>query len=96
MKLCTIIGARPQFIKAATVSRVIKSKDQTHEIIIHTGQHYDQNMSGNFFDELNIPKPDYHLNIGSCSHGKQTGKMLAGIEGILIGLTQNPSKQSDF
>lgn len=84
MKLCTIIGARPQFIKAATVSRVIKSKDQTHEIIIHTGQHYDQNMSGNFFDEFNIPKPDYHLNIGSCSHGKQTGQMLAGIEDILI------------
>ncbi len=84
MKLCTVVGARPQFIKAATVSRVIESNHDINEIIIHTGQHYDQNMSDQFFDELNIPKPGYHLNIGSSSHGKQTGQMLAGIEELLI------------
>lgn len=84
MKLCTIIGARPQFIKAATVSRVITSKPNINEIIIHTGQHYDANMSSQFFDELAIPEPGYHLNIGSGSHGKQTGQMLAAIEDVLL------------
>ena len=90
-KIATIIGARPQFIKAATVSRAIsrhnkdcKEKDLMEEIIIHTGQHYDENMSRVFFDELQIPRPDYNLGIGSDSHGRQTGKMLAGIEEVLI------------
>ncbi len=82
MKIITIIGARPQFIKAAPVSRVLR--EQVQELIIHTGQHYDANMSDIFFDELNIPKPDYQLGIGSGSHGKQTGDMLAGIEEILL------------
>lgn len=84
MKLCTIVGARPQFIKAATVSRVIASKPSIKEVIVHTGQHYDDNMSRQFFDELHIPHPGYHLNIGSGSHGKQTGQMLAAIEDVLI------------
>jgi UDP-GlcNAc3NAcA epimerase len=84
MKLCTIVGARPQFIKAATISRVIASTSTVNEIIIHTGQHYDFNMSDQFFEELDIPKPAYHLNIGSGLHGKQTGLMLAAIEDVLI------------
>ena len=91
IKIATIIGARPQFIKAAAVSRAIAQKneilgeqDKIKEIIIHTGQHYDENMSAIFFDELHIPRPDYNLNIGSGSHGSQTGQMLAGIETILL------------
>jgi len=84
MKICTIVGARPQFIKAATVSRVIEARESIREIIVHTGQHYDANMSDQFFTELNIPKPKYHLNVGSNSHGKQTGQMLAGIEEVLM------------
>jgi UDP-GlcNAc3NAcA epimerase len=82
MKLITIIGARPQFIKAAPFSEVFRK--QNTEILVHTGQHYDANMSDIFFEELNIPKPDYHLGVGSGSHGKQTAAMLAGIEEILL------------
>ena len=85
LKLLTVIGARPQIIKAAALSRAIKTKFQgkLKEIILHTGQHYDANMSQVFFDELAIPAPDYNLNIGSTSHGKQTAAMIAGIEEIL-------------
>lgn len=82
MKIVTIIGARPQFIKAAAVSTKLREKHS--EVIIHTGQHYDQNMSKIFFDELNIPKPDYNLNVGSGNHGYQTGAMLIKIEEILM------------
>src|SRR5687768_9227293 len=81
MKVATIVGARPQFIKAAAVSRVLRQQHQ--EILIHTGQHYDYEMSGVFFDGLEIPPPDINLEVGSGAHGQQTGNMLAGIEKVL-------------
>ena len=84
MKIVTVLGARPQFIKAGTVSRVISSYSDIKEIIIHTGQHYDSNMSEVFFDELKIPKPTYNLGISSINHGAMTGRMLEEIESILI------------
>lgn len=86
IKIVTIIGARPQIIKAAALSRAIKNKfaSQIQEIIVHTGQHYDTNMSQVFFDELGIPAPNYNLNVGSGSHGKQTAAMINGIEEILL------------
>jgi len=86
MKLLTIIGARPQIIKAAAVSRAISNKyaDSVEEVILHTGQHYDENMSKVFFEELNIPQPAYNLGVGSGKHGEQTAKMIAGIEKILL------------
>lgn len=85
LKILTIIGARPQIIKAAALSRAIKThfSEQIREIIVHTGQHYDANMSQVFFEELQIPAPDYNLGVGSGSHGLQTAKMLEGIEQIL-------------
>ncbi len=86
IKLLTIIGARPQIIKAAALSRAIKNKFEKdiHEVIVHTGQHYDENMSQVFFDELKIPHPNYNLNTGSGNHGKQTALMIEGIEEILL------------
>jgi len=86
LKLLTVIGARPQIIKAAALSRAIKNNfaDQLQEIIVHTGQHYDENMSAVFFDELGIPQPDYNLSVGSASHGVQTARMIEGIEKILL------------
>ena len=82
MKIVTIVGARPQFIKAAPVSQALRP--QHHEILIHTGQHYDREMSDLFFDELSIPRPDYELGIGSGPHGWQTGQMLQRIEEALL------------
>ena len=92
MKLVTIIGARPQIIKAAALSRAIRNHyaDQIQEVIVHTGQHYDDNMSQVFFDELQIPRPDYNLHVGSASHGVQTARMTEGIEALLI------KEQPDF
>jgi UDP-GlcNAc3NAcA epimerase len=84
MKIVTIIGARPQFIKAATVSRIIRSHNEINEILLHTGQHYDPNMSDIFFRELDIPEPAFNLEVGSGSHGFQTGEMVKGIEDILL------------
>ena len=92
MKLVTIIGARPQIIKAAALSRAIRSHyaDQIQEVIVHTGQHYDDNMSQVFFDELEIPQPNYNLHVGSASHGVQTARMIEGIEALLM------KEQPDF
>ena len=86
IKIVTIIGARPQIIKAAALSRAIKENfsNEINEVIVHTGQHYDENMSQVFFDELGIPTPNYNLGVGSGSHGVQTSKMIEGIEEILI------------
>jgi UDP-N-acetylglucosamine 2-epimerase len=81
-KVVTVVGARPQFVKAAPVSR--KLRQRTKEVLIHTGQHYDDNMSAIFFRELGIPEPDYHLGVGSGLHGAQTGEMLARIESTLL------------
>ena len=84
MKLLTIIGARPQFIKAAAVSREIKKHKDIKEVIVHTGQHFDTNMSDIFFEELHIPKPDYNLDINGLNHGAMTGQMLEKIEEVLL------------
>jgi len=89
MKLVTIVGARPQFIKAATVSRAIREHNRrgiapVEEIIVHTGQHFDENMSKVFFDELEIPRPDCNLDIASLSHGAMTGRMLEALEAVLL------------
>lgn len=82
LNVVTIVGARPQFIKAAAVSRVLRLRHR--EVLVHTGQHYDANMSAVFFDELGIPPPDVNLAVGSASHGAQTGAMLAKIEEVLL------------
>ena len=86
IKLMNIVGARPQFIKASAISRAIKLNfpERISEIIVHTGQHYDKEMSGVFFDELDISKPHYNLAVGSSRHGKQTSMMISGIEEVLL------------
>jgi UDP-GlcNAc3NAcA epimerase len=84
MKLITIVGARPQFIKAAAVSREIAKHPEIEEIIVHTGQHFDANMSDIFFEEMSIPKPDYNLDINGLGHGAMTGQMLEKIEEVLL------------
>ncbi|WP_029038372.1 non-hydrolyzing UDP-N-acetylglucosamine 2-epimerase [Salinimicrobium xinjiangense] len=86
LKIITVVGARPQIIKAAALSRTIRKSfaHKIEEIIIHTGQHYDENMSEVFFKELEIPKANYNLNVGSGAHGAQTATMIKGIEDILI------------
>lgn len=85
IKILMIIGARPQIIKAAALSRAVRDRfvDAVQEKILHTGQHYDDNMSAVFFDELGIPRPDYNLGVGSCGQGVQTARMIEGIENVL-------------
>lgn len=85
-KILTIVGARPQIIKSSAISRAIKNKysNELKEVIVHTGQHYDENMSKVFFDEMGIPEPDHNLNVGSGSHGAMTAKMLEGLEQIYL------------
>jgi len=83
MKVLTVIGARPQFIKAAPLSRALAAKG-IEEVLLHTGQHYDANMSQDFFEELGIPEPQYRLNISGLSHGAMTGRMMEAIETILL------------
>ena len=84
-KIITIIGARPQIIKAAAISRAIELnfKNEIQEVIIHTGQHYDENMSSIFFEELGIPQPDFNLQVGSGAHGQQTAKIIEGVEKLI-------------
>lgn len=88
MKIVTVVGARPQFVKAAVVSRVVSNTPDIKEIIVHTGQHFDLNMSDVFFKEMQIPAPDYFLNINGLNHGAMTGQMLEKIEEVL--LKENP------
>ena len=82
VKIVSVVGARPQFIKAAAVSRVLQKTQGVREVLVHTGQHYDANMSEVFFEELEIPRPDYNLGIGSATHGAQAGRMLEAIEEV--------------
>ncbi|WP_243089948.1 non-hydrolyzing UDP-N-acetylglucosamine 2-epimerase [Thermus neutrinimicus] len=84
MTVVSVVGARPQFIKAAAVSRVLRATPGLREVLVHTGQHHDDNMSRVFFEELEIPEPDYHLGIGGGTHGQNTGRMLEAIEGVLL------------
>jgi UDP-GlcNAc3NAcA epimerase len=90
IKIVTVVGARPQFIKAAAITRLIREdfKDQIIEIMVHTGQHFDKNMSSIFFEELDIPEPKYNLEISGGQHGAMTGRMLEAIENVL--LIENP------
>ncbi len=84
MKIVTVVGARPQFVKAGIVSMKLKAYREIHQVLLHTGQHFDMNMSDIFFRELDMPSPDYYLNIHNLDHGAMTGRMLEGIEKILI------------
>src|SRR5205823_14554805 len=81
MKVLTVVGARPQFIKAMPVSRVLRTKHQ--EVLVHTGQHYDDTMSDVFFRELALPAPDHNLGVGSGSHAEQTGRMMIELEPVM-------------
>ncbi len=83
MKILSIVGARPQFIKLAPICHALQKSRQLSHVIVHTGQHYDYNMSKVFFDELKIPAPRYHLEVGSGFHGQQTGRILEKVEAVL-------------
>ena len=83
MKILTVVGARPQFIKAVPVSRALSDRG-IQEVLAHTGQHHDAEMSDVFFNELNLRSPDYNLGIAGGMHGQMTGKMLAGVEDLIV------------
>ena len=83
MKIMSIIGTRPEIIKMAPIIAEINQRG-INQVVLHTGQHYDKEMSDNFFRDLEIPAPDYNIHVGSGSHGKQTGNMMAGIEEIMV------------
>src|SRR5579883_2722746 len=83
LRLLTVVGARPQFIKAATMSRAIAAAESVVEVMVHTGQHFDADMSDVFFEELEIPPPAYHLGIHGGSHGDMTGRMLQRLEAVM-------------
>ncbi len=84
MKIVTVVGARPQFIKAAALSRVLRLQNSVQEVLVHTGQHFDANMSAVFFKQMEIPKPDYNLRIAGLNHGAMTGRMLEGVEEVVL------------
>lgn len=84
MKVVTVLGARPQFVKASVVSRVFREGGLVREVLVHTGQHFDASMSDVFFEELELPAPDHHLGISGGNHGAQTGQMLAAVEDVLL------------
>lgn len=97
--ILTVIGARPQFIKAAPVSKALRECGAFKEILVHTGQHYDSNMSAVFFEELSIPEPQYNLGIGGGTHSYQTGEMLKGLESLMVECRrapQNPPLMGTF
>src|SRR5262249_47178147 len=83
VKILTVVGARPQFIKAAAVSRILRGRPDLDEVLLHTGQHYDENMSDVFFNELDIPRPRYHLGAGSGLHGGRRGRRVEKCGGVL-------------
>lgn len=85
MKIVTVVGARPQFVKAAALSRALRSTDGVEEVVVHTGQHHDAAMSQVFFDQLGMPPPRHHLGISGGTHGTMTGRMLEGVERVLLG-----------
>jgi UDP-N-acetylglucosamine 2-epimerase len=84
MKMVTVLGARPQFVKAFPFSREARRRAGMREVLVHTGQHYDYEMSKVFFEELDIPEPDYHLEVGSGDHGEQTARILERLEKVLL------------
>ena len=90
MKVISVVGARPQFIKAAPVCRALREAHD--EVLVHSGQHYDYEMSDVFFEELGIPKPDFNLAVGSGSHGRQTGEMLGMLEELFVELIREVNK----
>jgi len=84
MKVLSVVGARPEFIQAAPVSRALREVEECQEIVVHTGQHYDYRMSQTFFDELGVFAPDYNLEVGSGRHGQQTAEILVRMEEVLL------------
>src|SRR5215472_13139879 len=86
-RLITVVGARPQFVKAAVVSRALRERGGIEEVMVHTGQHFDANMSAAFFEELSIPDPQYNLGVGGGTHARNTGRMMEGLEHIFSELS---------